>query len=361
MGLTIRALNCPPRARGVLRSLLGIERRHEGPADIRVRFVERISWSNDQRRAGPDAVWDGRHFGVRQPGGWLLIPFADLDEPSYELMCEQGVSGLPILRSLLQIQALRKGFVPVHGSAFLYRGLGFIATGWPRAAKTGMMLAAVDGGGAVIAAENACVDPESLLLFKATEPVRTRAWHVRQLGSDRLVGANTRTRLLFADRMLEAATRFGVKRGFLSHVHAAATRRNSVDMWAGPLRYASSAIRLGAIVFLISTRGGHVSASNSNNRQLAAQRLLLLFEEELIQLSSHYHRYRFLVPSENRSLIDDARTRYQHLLGGLLQRVTCHEVLHSDSPAFSELRGMVNVIVDGLLPAEAHAAVSDNR
>ena len=361
MGLTVRAFDCPPRAGRVLRRLLGADRPHQGFADVRVRFVEKIDWSSARRFAGTDTFWDGRYLGIRQPGGWLGVPFGDPNEHSFKLICERGVRGLPILRSILQVQAVRKGYLPVHGSAFAYKGRGFIATGWPRAAKTGMALAAMNGGGALIAAEQASIDPESLLLHNATEPIQARPWHVRHLESDRhVVGSATRTRLLLVDRLLQLAARFGAERGPLARLYAATARRNFAEVSAERLTYASPTTPLTAIICVIGTSGVPESVARSP-LGLAEERLILLFESEIAQLSSHYRQYQFLVPGEGRSLIDDARTRYQLVVSRVLQQVPCYEVLHAKVPAFPDLLRVIDAIADRRPGADEAAGVPGPR
>lgn len=352
MSLKVRALDCPPRALVALRRLLGVEGPSDGAADVCLRFVDRISWSSQRKFAGPDAAWDGRNFCVRQPGGWLQVPILDLENPPYDLVCEQDVSNLPILRPLLQMHAVLKGTLPVHGSAFTFGGHGFIVTGWPGAAKTGMALAAIDGGGMAIAAELSAVDPISMSLFDATEPFRARAWHVRQFANNRLaVRAPSRARLLTTDALLRVVSRYGLHRGPLARPWAAAGQRNWVEMWPRQVPYAAQPSSLRAVICVVGT--AEISMSVRASSAEAERRLLLLFDEELAPFSRVYRRYQFLASNGRASLIDDARNRYQGLLRAVLQRVPCHEVLHPESPPFVELLQAITSIADAIHSTDA--------
>ena len=359
MGLRIRAVDCPRSSRVVLTRLLGPDRPAEGLADVRLRFVDRMIWSKQLQLAGPDAAWDGRNFGIRQPGGWVQIPFGKIDDPPYEVVCERAVTNLSILRPLLQIHALRKGLLPCHGSAFTYGGYGFIATGWPRAAKTGIALAAIDGGGEAIAAENSAVHPETLLLFQAAEPFRVRPWHIVQFRGDRLLlAARSRRRLLLAERFRQMVSRDGPHLRRLAPIAAAVGRHNWLELWPHQVPYASRATQLRAIICLIA-KGAKADSVSTNPSRLGEQRLLLLFDEELAPLSKCYRQYQFLALPGEQSPLDEARRRYQVLLRQVLERVPCHELLHANSPPFAVLLRAVQTIADA--PNFDGAAVSTHE
>jgi len=47
---------------------------------------------------------------------------------------------VPHLLAVINLTALAKGVLPLHASAFTYRGLGVLATGWAKGGKTETLL-----------------------------------------------------------------------------------------------------------------------------------------------------------------------------------------------------------------------------
>src|SRR6266478_4443426 len=40
-----------------------------------------------------------------------------------EIVCQRGLGGVPLLIAIVNVTALNKGFVPLHGSSFVYDGI----------------------------------------------------------------------------------------------------------------------------------------------------------------------------------------------------------------------------------------------
>jgi hypothetical protein len=72
-------------------------------------------------------------------GGKVRIPFAQLGKKC-EIVCESGLRTVPLLKPILALTALTKGYASVHASAFVHKGVGVLMAGWAESGKTTALL-----------------------------------------------------------------------------------------------------------------------------------------------------------------------------------------------------------------------------
>src|SRR5262245_51635903 len=116
--------------------------------DIVIRFVDELRLTSPLRYLGlEDSAFTEDAFLVLQdgPGARTKIPLEDLGGRC-EIVCESGLSGVPLLIAAINTTALAKGVVPLHASAFVHRGVGVLVTGWSKGGKTEALLAFASRG-----------------------------------------------------------------------------------------------------------------------------------------------------------------------------------------------------------------------
>ena len=142
----IRLLDAQERdVRTVVRQIGPLVRPLDGEPDIVVRFVDELPDAGRMTYAGwPDCAATDEDFyllrGREGVAARTLLPVDDVGSRC-EIVCERRAGHVPHLLAVINMTALRRGVLPLHASAFTYRGVGVLATGWGKGGKTEVLLA----------------------------------------------------------------------------------------------------------------------------------------------------------------------------------------------------------------------------
>ncbi len=310
-----------------------------GDADIVIRFVSEVARQDHVRLLGvDDAGFTADEFlilrGKQKTRVRVRLPFEDVGGPSCELQCERGLPAVPQLIPLLNITALSRGLVPMHASAFVYRGVGVLATGWAKGGKTETLLAFMAKGAEYVGDEWIYLTPDGHMLG-IPEPIRMWDWQLAQSPSfRRAVRPKDRVRLRALRglvRTLEALERGPRGAARLSrralpiverqqYVHMPPGRMfgNGVGTMRAPLDK----------VFLVAS--GETSAVSIAPVDVAsvAERMVFSLVEERKDFLSYYHKFRFAFPDRPNPFIERSEALQRDLLAKALADTGAYEVLH---------------------------------
>jgi len=167
--------------------------------DITVRFVDELrapcpityaTWP-ESGAAGDDFYLLRGKDGV---AARTLLPMDDVGG-TCEIVCERRAGHVPHLLAVINMTALRRDVLPLHASAFTYRGVGVLATGWGKGGKTEVLLAFAARGARYVGDEWVYLTPDGAM-HVVPEPIRLWNWHVERLPELRAgLPATTRARL----------------------------------------------------------------------------------------------------------------------------------------------------------------------
>src|SRR3954452_1052614 len=169
------------------------------PPDITVRFVDELAVPGPITYAGwPDCAADDEGFyllrGKEGVAARTLLPLDGIGS-LYEIVVERSAGPVPHLLAVVNMTALARGVLPLHASAFTYRGTGVLATGWAKGGKTETLLAFAARGAHYVGDEWVYLTPDGGM-HGVPEPIRLWYWHVAQLPELRAeLTPLTRTRL----------------------------------------------------------------------------------------------------------------------------------------------------------------------
>jgi len=319
----IRLIDAAPSDVAAVRRQLGLPAVELGRTpDIVCRFVDRLALHGTLRRIGRDEAGftDDAYLILRarhKSRARVQMPMADVGSRC-EIVCERGVSAVPLLIAVIAVTALAKGYAPLHATAFTYDGLGVLVTGWTKGGKTETLLAFMEHGARYIGDEWIYVSPDGSRMFGIPEPMRIWEYQLAAIPSYRSATSG-RERLRLASLMT------GVRAGAAA---GAATRRTPLggllrrgvpileqQTWVqippsrlfGPDR-CDLAGPLDRVVFGQTTEDESVTVEPVDV-DYVARRAAVSVEFELGDLLRHYQRFRFAFPEGTNPLLDSIRTR----------------------------------------------------
>ena len=332
------------RQLGLPRTSLGRE------PDILIRFVSKVSLRGPVRYLGMrEAAFGDGGFVILGSGRGgprrVRIPF-DAIGGRVELECESGISQVPLLVPILNLNALGRGILPLHAAAFMHRGLGVAVTGWAKGGKTETLLGFMAAGATYIGDEWVYVEPSSRRLHGLPEPIRIWEWHLTDLPEYRsMVPATERARW--------AAIRAGLwgsnvlsRRAFTSLGSKIApeleqrlfVHRSPVQLF-GPERCVGTG-SLDRLVFVVSWDAPDVVVEQADPMEIA-RRMVSSLQYERLRLVASSLKFRFAMPDRVSEVLARAEEVEAELLLRAFSQVPAVTLYH---PFPAPIPAMVDVL-----------------
>lgn len=151
--------------------------------DIIVRFQEELSVPQLTYLGLNSVAYSEEGFYVLDKNNGDIqarIPFEDIGNQC-EILCKRGLDSVPLLFEIIRLVLLRKGFVPLHASAFLHNDAGILVMGWAKGGKTEMLLAFANHGAQYVGDEWVMLSADGQEMFGIPVSVAIREWHFDQI------------------------------------------------------------------------------------------------------------------------------------------------------------------------------------
>lgn len=349
----IRLVGATKRDRAVVAAQLGpIARPLRREPDIVIRFEERLQIGSPLRLLGDgDAAFTDDAFLVLRSRyrsrARVQIAFDAIGGPC-EIICERGLSAVPLLLPIINLTVLAKGGLALHASAFRYRDTGVLLTGWSKGGKTEALLAFIENGAVYIGDEWIYIGADGQRMFGLPEPIRVWDWHLsqlpryrRQLGLRRHVRQGVlrnASRLLgaLADNGGASAVRGRHQLGRLAQLidrqrYDFLSPERAFGNQLGPL-----AAPLDRVVFVASTESA-ATYVETVSPEWVADRMVFSLQEEREVFAAYYRKFRFAFPERSNRLVDTASELERQRLRRLLGQRPCHALYHPYPPNIQAL------------------------
>lgn len=342
--VAIQLCDATPADIAVVNRQLGpIQAELESEPDITIRFVDRLPLNGRIRYLGVDdaGFTDDAFLVLRskhKTRAMVQIPFEQIGSRC-EIVCERGLPAVPLLIPILNLTALAKGALPLHASAFNYKGVGALVTGWAKGGKTETLLAFMANGAEYVGDEWIYLSPDGRRMYGIPEPIRVWNWHLKEMPRYRaLVGRPDRARLWalgstvgLMDRVL--SSKVGRRTSpirFLSRVHHLLKRQQHVQLPPRKI-FADGARSLSGapdkVYFVASHELDDITIQEVDAEDIA-RRMVFSLQEERIDFMSHYYKFRFAFPHARNPLIEELESRQREIILRALSGKTTYAVYH---------------------------------
>jgi D-aspartate ligase len=336
----VRVLDATPEEAALVARQIGPARgRLTREPDIVVRFVDELPadglrWVELGRTAFTDEGFFVLNSGKRPSR--VRVSFGE-GTGRCELVCLRGVRKIPHLIGLVTHCALRHGYAPLHASAFRYRGLGVLVTGWAKGGKTEALLAFAAQGAEYIGDEWILLAPGGSAAFGLPEHIRLQDWHLRRL--PHLAGRVSLSRRTFfrtvraIDRMVSAVPSAMRRLPPLSWLNEALPAlRRQLNVQLDPLevfRARASAFRgpVDRVFLMVSDLGRTVRVERADPVEIAGRMAASVAYEQL-PLQAAYLASRFAFPDRRVRSLEDGEQLQANLIREALSGKEAYIVRH---------------------------------
>lgn len=338
----IRAISDRQQDCDLVASALGpIEKPLTGPPDITVRFVDHIETNGPLTLVGGhDCGFCGNSFfvtrGKNKSSIRIQVPFEDVGGPC-EIICEQGLTSLPLLIEIINLTALQRDALPLHASAFEYNGHGVLCAGWAQGGKTETLLGFMANGARYIGDEWVYVQDDRM--SGIPEPMHVWDWHVDDLPS-------FRQRLDWRDRLKMRSLRIAagsmdaamstkpinrlLPRKTTRRLISLLNRQRYLEVlpdtiFETPVVDPSGS--LNHLLFVLSHDSPEYRLEETS-ADFVLNALAPALEQERSHLLERYRMFRFAFPGKRNRLITEAADKERELLKARLGHLPAHIVYH---------------------------------
>ena len=311
----------------------------EGMPDITVRFVDDLPDPGPMTYAGwPDSAASGDAFyllrGRDGVAARTLLPFEDVGSRC-EIVCERRAGHVPHLLAVINMTALAKGVLPLHASAFTYRGTGVLAMGWAKGGKTETLLAFAARGAQYVGDEWVYLTPDGGM-HGVPEPIRLWHWHIAQLDALRArLPATTRARLRSLPSVAAAAAGLGgalpgLPGSVLRRAAPVVRRQAYVQVPPATLFGPESVVLHGRLdtVLLVASSDRDVVDIEPLPGSVVAAHMRASLEEERSPFLQAYRQFRYLFPERRSPVVEAAPATEERLLEQYLGDRPAHLLRH---------------------------------
>jgi hypothetical protein len=326
------------------------------PADVTIRFVDRLELDGPVRRLGPDAMAIGDRFvvtrGRRKSRVTVEVPVGSLGAGPATLVAERGGHSIPLLLPILAASLLARGVAAAHASAFLVDGRGVLVSGWAKGGKSETLLAFLMHGARYVGDEWLFVDPAGPAMFGPPEPIRLWDWQLAQMPTLRTrVGRTDRARLGAAAGLANvlrgvgrapavgASTVGEAARRAEAVVDRQRSRQFAVEELFGVEAIHGAAASLDRVVLVAGSTEDRVRRDVPPDE--AAARIAATTVHELLDLQALRLAYRHAFPDELAAGLEDLEARMRAVYRAAFEHVAIIEVRHRHPPDIASLHRLI--------------------
>jgi hypothetical protein len=328
----------------VTRQLGPIQAPLDREPDITIRFVDDLKLPSRLRYLGVNeaAFTDDAFLVLRskhKSRAKVQIPFQDIGR-GCEIICEHNIVAVPLLIAILNLIVLGKGALPMHASAFNYKGKGILATGWAKGGKTETLLAFMAKGATYVGDEWVYLSADGQHMYGIPEPIRIWEWHLQEMPQywesvER--GDRARLRSLnFLTRSMDRTVDSGIGRGtapvkMMQRLTPILKRQLSVQLpprklfgqeGVGPMKSKPE-----TILFVASHETAEITVRPIDPGEIA-RRMVFSLQDERLDFMAYYLKFRFAFPEAGNELIDNAEDIQRDILSKILADKEAFSVTH---------------------------------
>jgi hypothetical protein len=337
--VTVRLVDPPPEMVQHLVDVIGPSVGPPRDPDITVSFVDRFPTTPRLRVLNArEVAYDEEHFYVIGDRGLRSrVDIAGLGEAT-DIVCERGVTQVPLLLGVLGLRLLEQEHVLLHSAAFEFADRCVVVVGWKKGGKTETLLPFLAAGARHLSDEWSIVSPEGVV-YGLPGRLQLWSWHLRQLPAFwSRVPARDRRRLRVlrayqrAHRLLPTSRRSGPMARLLAGLAAEGGNATLGQARAMPEELVGDRVRRTParidVVLLAGVSPEPQCRVIPAEPELVAQRMVASLAYERQPLLTAYEQFRFAFPSRSNPLVDSARVREEAILRRALAGRAAYEVVH---------------------------------
>jgi hypothetical protein len=296
-----------------------------------------------------DAAFNEDGFYILSSGRAPLkvkIPFEQIGMKC-EIVCEQGIIGIPLLHYIINLTFLKKNYLPMHASAFSYNDQGTLIIGWSKGGKTEALFSFINNGAKFIGDETVIVSPDGKKMFGIPVPVSIWEWQFSEI-PELMPKLSTQKKILFkgvhfVERVHRFSSRGRIKKNAVVKLMGEALpslrkqlniRVNPEEIFNGKVHWGK--VDLDKLVITMSHCSEDITLEKCNANEIA-DRMITSNLYELDSFNNYYSIFKFAFPGVKNDFLENVDVIYNELLPNAISGIESYKVMHPYPVSYEKL------------------------
>lgn len=276
----------------------------------------------------------------------IKIPFEQIGNKC-ELVCEQGIGGIPLLNHIINLTFLKKKYLPIHASAFLYNDVGALVIGWSKGGKSEALFSFIKNGAKFVGDETVIISPDGKKMFGIPVPVSIWEWQFSEI-QELMPPLSMQKKILFkAVHLIDGIHRVSSKSilknnsiiKMMGDALPALRRQLNIRIdpeviFDGKVQW--EIVNLDKIILAMSHSKNEISVKECSENKIAS-RMINSNLHELDSFYNYYSTFKFAFPGLSNNFLERVPEIYNDLLSKALSGIESYKVLHPYPVSFDKL------------------------
>ena len=274
------------------------------------------------------------------------IPFEQIGDKC-ELVCEHGIEEIPLLNRIISLTFLKKKYLPIHASAFLFNDIGTLVIGWSKGGKSESLFSFMKKGARFVGDETVIISSDGKKMFGIPVPVSVWEWQLPEIGQ-LIPPLNITKKILFAtihfiDNIYKTFNKSFLKNNSIIKLMGKAlpvlkkllnVRLEPEVIFNGKVQWAPT--NLNKLVIIMSHNKDDIKVTKYNKNDVAD----MMITSNLYELDYFYNLYskfKFAFPDVRNDFLENVGKIYSNLLPSAISGIDVYKVLHAYPVSFEKL------------------------
>jgi len=285
----------------------------------------------------------------------VKIPFEQIGTKC-EIICEQGVVGIPLLNRIINITFLKKKYLPIHASAFSYNNLNVLIIGWTKGGKSEALFSFVNHGARFIGDETIMLSADGKQMFGIPVPVSIWEWQFSEI-PELMPPLKMKQKILFSGiHFLDGI--YNLSKSIKLHNNsfvsllgdALPTIKKKLNIRVAPEKIFNGKlnwekVKLDKIVLTMSYSQDDIEISECDKYELI-DRMICSNLDEFDSLYKYYSAFKFAFPGNQNEFLESIPDIYYELLPKAITGIESYKVLHPYPVSYEKLYGAMKSIFE---------------
>ena len=283
----------------------------------------------------------------------IKIPFEQIGNKC-ELVCEQGIGGIPLLNHIINLTFLKKKYLPIHASAFLYNDVGALVIGWSKGGKSEALFSFIKNGAEFVGDETVIISPDGKKMFGIPVPVSIWEWQFSEI-QELMPPLSMQKKILFKgvhliDRVHRVSSKSVLKNNSITKMMRDALpalrrqlniRINPEVIFEGKVHWAQ--VNMDRLVIIMSHNKDDITLDKCNTSEIA-DRMITSNLYELDSFNNYYSLFKFAFPGVKNDFLENVDMFYNELLPNAISGIESYKVLHPYPVSYDKLYNVMKPI-----------------
>jgi hypothetical protein len=290
----------------------------------------------------------------------VKIPFEQIGNKC-EIVCEQGIIGIPLLNHIINLTFLKKNHLPMHASAFSYNDVNALAIGWTKGGKSEALFSFINHGAKFVGDETVIFSADEKKMFGIPVPVSIWEWQFSEI-PELMPRLSLQKKVLFGgvhflDGIYNLSKKVKLNNNSIISLlgDALPALRKQLNIRVAPEKIFNgklewNKVSLDKVILAMSYSEDEIKVSECSKDEIT-ERMITSNLHEFDALYKYYETFKFAFPGIKNEFLENVQDTYYDLLPEAISGIESYKVLHPYPVSYEKLYDAMKPIFESKVSA----------